>query len=63
MFSLQKPLEDLSLDEPVIQECLFYLHSYGTHVNMVMFYRQHKLLSKAVHYILDQVCCLAINRG
>ena len=53
-YLVQKPFEDLSLEEPVMQECLFYLHNYGTHVAIVTFYRQHKLLPKAVHYILNQ---------
>ncbi|KAM8921326.1 LOW QUALITY PROTEIN: zinc finger FYVE domain-containing protein 26 [Pelodytes ibericus] len=38
------------------QECLHYLHSYGTHLNIIQFYMAHDLMREALLHLLNKEC-------
>ncbi|XP_078590684.1 zinc finger FYVE domain-containing protein 26-like isoform X2 [Branchiostoma floridae x Branchiostoma japonicum] len=44
------------LSDQVFQECLYYLRTYGTHLDLINFYYSCNKLPKAVKYILDKHC-------
>ena len=52
---LQRVREESSLDGSQMQECLFYLKTYGSHLALVNFYCKHGLLVNAIHYLLEKV--------
>lgn len=37
------------------QECLSYLHTYGTHLSLINFYLRHDCLRDALTHILNKV--------
>ncbi|KAM4690950.1 zinc finger FYVE domain-containing protein 26 [Rhinophrynus dorsalis] len=38
------------------QECLYYLHSYGTHLGIIQFYMRHDLMREALLHLLNKEC-------
>uniref|UniRef100_A0A8C5R6L3 Zinc finger FYVE domain-containing protein 26 n=1 Tax=Leptobrachium leishanense TaxID=445787 RepID=A0A8C5R6L3_9ANUR len=38
------------------QECLHYLHTYGTHLEIIQFYMRHELMREALLYLLHKDC-------
>ena len=53
---LQLPADDSDVCEHAhIQECLFYLHTYGVHSQLVSFYQRQRLYIKALGLIHSQV--------
>ncbi|XP_070571338.1 zinc finger FYVE domain-containing protein 26-like isoform X2 [Ptychodera flava] len=48
------------LDAAQLEECLYYLKSYGSHLSIVEFYKKHNFLPKAVQYIVEQQCSTEI---
>lgn len=39
----------------IYQECLYYLHSYGTHLALVSFHMRRDCMREAVQYLLSKV--------
>lgn len=37
------------------QECLFYLHSYGTNLAIISFYMRHDCMREALLHLLNKV--------
>ncbi|XP_056403074.1 zinc finger FYVE domain-containing protein 26 [Hyla sarda] len=38
------------------QECLYYLHTYGTHLGIIQFYMRHDLMRDALLHLLHKEC-------
>ncbi|KAM4663559.1 zinc finger FYVE domain-containing protein 26 [Discoglossus pictus] len=38
------------------QECLYYLHTYGTHLGIIQFYMRHDLMREALLHLLNKDC-------
>lgn len=38
------------------QECLYYLHTYGTHLGIIQFYMRHDLMRDALVHLLNKEC-------
>ncbi|KAM3918038.1 zinc finger FYVE domain-containing protein 26 [Leptodactylus fuscus] len=38
------------------QECLYYLHTYGTHLGIIQFYMRHDLMRDALLHLLNKEC-------
>ncbi|XP_053330855.1 zinc finger FYVE domain-containing protein 26 [Spea bombifrons] len=38
------------------QECLHYLHTYGTHLEIIQFYIRHELMREALLHLLNKEC-------
>ncbi|KAG8454771.1 hypothetical protein GDO86_001117, partial [Hymenochirus boettgeri] len=38
------------------QECLYYLHTYGTHLAIIQFYMRHDLMREALLHLLNKDC-------
>ena len=53
---LQKPRDSGSLETPQMQETLFYLNTYGSHLSLVEFYWQNSHGLMAAEYVLTKVC-------
>ena len=51
-------MSEHELDEPQLQEALYYLQSYGTPLSMLAFYRRHGCWQKAAQYVMDRVSYL-----
>ena len=49
------------LDPKRIDECLYYLRTYGSPSSLVAFYVRHRHLKLACRYIIDQVRVKACN--
>ena len=43
------------LDSTRYEECLYYLHTYGTPASIVAFYVKHSEIKMACRYVLDKV--------
>lgn len=48
------------LDPKRFEECLYYLHKYGSPSSLVAFYVRHGHLKLACRYILDQQCSVEV---
>ncbi|XP_073493543.1 zinc finger FYVE domain-containing protein 26 isoform X2 [Phyllobates terribilis] len=38
------------------RECLYYLHTYGTHLGIIQFYMRHELMRDALLHLLNKEC-------
>jgi len=58
-----RSMDACQLDENQVhvQECLYYLTTYGNHHMLINFYREHGFLQRAAQYILDQVCVISFK--
>ncbi|CAH1802978.1 unnamed protein product, partial [Owenia fusiformis] len=48
--------EERDLQEPQLQESLYYIKTYGNYLANVSFYRRHGYWMKAAQYIIDKKC-------
>jgi len=48
------------LDPKRFDECLYYLHTYGSPSSLVAFYVRHRHLKLACRYIIDQQCSVEV---
>ncbi|KAL5010744.1 hypothetical protein ScPMuIL_013049 [Solemya velum] len=48
--------EDPGMDSVQFQECLYYLHTYGSYFSLVDFHRRNGYWMKSVQYIIDHKC-------
>lgn len=46
------------MDDMQINECIYYLETYGNHLLILCFYQRHGYLNRAMQYLLDFVSCL-----
>ena len=53
--SLEVIPEGKILNNTYYQECLFYLHSYSTHLAIISFYVRHSCLREALLHLLHTV--------
>ncbi|XP_012560340.2 zinc finger FYVE domain-containing protein 26 isoform X1 [Hydra vulgaris] len=47
---------DFGLDKPRYEEILYYLNTYGSHVQTITFFLRHRLLKNAVMFVKDHKC-------
>ena len=43
------------MDDIQLNECIYYLETYGNHSLLVSFYQRHGLIEKALQHIIDHV--------
>ena len=51
-----------SINQIHIEECLYYIRTYGNHLMLVNFYCKHDMVAKALQYVLDKVSMIVLSR-
>ncbi len=48
-----------NMDDAQLNECIYYLETYGNYSLLVMFYQRHGYLEKAFQFIIESVCLIS----